>query len=191
MTPINIDDADQVCDLLEQAIKVNSQLKYKEKGFVIARSSKSIRFNCLRLFCVAEVDSFMMSSSKMIGAKWCWNSIWKLLPFKAKSWVSNANVRKVVPGITNVAVKILSDSWHVSYLICKHLSENEWWLKQISLLTVLSYGKFWCFSFSWSTSMHVRWKVHLVFLHHHFSSPVLLELFMKFFSLSFFPHKFN
>ena len=33
VTPIGIDDADQFCDLLEQAIKVNSQLKYKEKGY--------------------------------------------------------------------------------------------------------------------------------------------------------------
>jgi len=32
VTPINVDDPDQVCDLLEQAIKNNSQLKYKEKG---------------------------------------------------------------------------------------------------------------------------------------------------------------
>ncbi|CAF0808262.1 unnamed protein product [Adineta steineri] len=32
VTPINVDDADQICDLLEQAIKNNSQLKYKEKG---------------------------------------------------------------------------------------------------------------------------------------------------------------
>ncbi|CAF0784598.1 unnamed protein product [Rotaria sordida] len=32
VTPINVDDPDQICDLLEQAIKNNSQLKYKEKG---------------------------------------------------------------------------------------------------------------------------------------------------------------
>ncbi|CAM4765576.1 unnamed protein product [Rotaria magnacalcarata] len=32
VTPIHIDDPDQVCDLLEQAIKNNSQLQYKEKG---------------------------------------------------------------------------------------------------------------------------------------------------------------
>ena len=32
VTPIKVDDADQICDLLEQAIKNNSQLKYKEKG---------------------------------------------------------------------------------------------------------------------------------------------------------------
>ena len=33
VTPIGMDDVDKVCDLLEQAIKVNSQLKYKEKGY--------------------------------------------------------------------------------------------------------------------------------------------------------------
>ena len=33
ITPINIDDPDQICDLLEQAIRNNSQLKYKEKGY--------------------------------------------------------------------------------------------------------------------------------------------------------------
>ncbi|CAF3892533.1 unnamed protein product, partial [Rotaria sp. Silwood1] len=32
VTPINLYDPDQICDLLEQAIKNNSQLKYKEKG---------------------------------------------------------------------------------------------------------------------------------------------------------------
>ena len=32
VTPINVEDPDQICDLLEQAIKNNSQLKYKEKG---------------------------------------------------------------------------------------------------------------------------------------------------------------
>ncbi|CAF4657004.1 unnamed protein product, partial [Rotaria magnacalcarata] len=32
VTSLNCDDFDQLCDLLEQSIQSNSQLKYKEKG---------------------------------------------------------------------------------------------------------------------------------------------------------------
>jgi hypothetical protein len=34
-----MEDPDQVCDLLEKAIKVNSQLKYKEKGYMTNTSN--------------------------------------------------------------------------------------------------------------------------------------------------------
>ncbi len=66
VTPINVDDPDQICDLLEQAIKNNSQLKYKEKGYDNDRRISFLQIDfCLSL----EVALYIMYLLKMIGVK--------------------------------------------------------------------------------------------------------------------------
>ena len=81
----------------------------------------AVRYTC---HVMLEVDSSTMSTSKMIGVKWSWNSTWKWSPCKAKNWASNVNVRRVVHGTTNAVAKILLDNLLVSYRICKHRFEE-------------------------------------------------------------------
>jgi hypothetical protein len=73
VTPINVDDPDQICDLLEQAIKNNSQLKYKEKGYFARNLSAPDEFHSFFFVCLEVVLSTMFSL-KMTGEKSCWNS---------------------------------------------------------------------------------------------------------------------